>query len=193
MRRTVKWLSVAPLLLVLAIAACDSAQQLTSPQANATPQFTVKGGAKRALATVSGGSGTTSVDASGGCTSVYGGLGEELAMLCVPAGTVKKNTIFTIQVAPDYSIELTATSPNSPVQNDVGSAGFEKGVRLYFNTRYIHSGGNLGVAEIKADGQLIPVPSAVVDGWLIGELKHFSGYGPTTDRKDPPADTTATP
>ena len=184
MRRFVKWLT-APMVLALALSACDSAQQLTSPTGD-TPQFGVRGGHRRAVASVQGGSAVLTVGPSGGCATVNATDGTFISMLCVPAGVVGWNTTFTMDVASDYTVELTATSQGSAVQNNVGKAGFRKPVYLYLNPALIEQGGNLGIAEITANGMLAPVRSWLIGGRLVGELRHFSGYGPTTDRSDPP-------
>jgi hypothetical protein len=190
MRRFVKWIS-APMALALVLSACDSAQQLTSPSGDIAPQFGVKSG-KRELATVTvselGGHGSAVVsNGAGGYIVVENLAGELVARLDIPAGAVQKGTTFEMTVGADYSIELTATSVNAKSFNDVGSAGFKKPVYLTFNTTFIVRDGNLGVAEIRNDA-LVPVPSFEdrFNGRLIGILRHFSGYGPTTDRTEPP-------
>lgn len=184
MRRIAQLSLIAPLSLLIALSGCESSPSVTSPQDEVSAQYAAKRptGPRRVLALVSGGHGEAMVDANGGTIVVEGaGPGDIIAMLEVPAGTVKKNTKFTVDVAPDYSVELTATADHSQVLNDVGRAGFRKGILLYFNRSHILERGILGVAELKTNGQLLPVESIDNGVWLIGILKHFSGYGPISD------------
>lgn len=190
MRRIAKLSLIAPLSLMMAlslmmtVSGCESAPTVTSPQDQVTAQYAAKNltGPRRVLAVVTGGHGEAMVDANGGTIAVEGtGPGDIVAMLVVPAGTVKKNTTFTVDVAPDYSVELTATGEQSTNINDVGGAGFKKGILLYFNRSHILEPGPLGVAELKSNGQLLPVEAIDNGVWLIATLKHFSGYVPISD------------
>jgi hypothetical protein len=183
MGRITRLLSVVPVAFLAALAGCDNAL-VTEPSA-ATAQFGVRSSPRRAAAVVSGAHADVLVGPSGGVISFTGENGENLGMLFIPGGAVRQDTRFTIDISSDYTVDMMATSAGSPVENDVGHQGFRKPLYLYFNTQYILTTGNLGVAEIKAGGQLVPVASFVTSGWLIGELRHFSGYGPTTDRTEP--------
>jgi hypothetical protein len=184
MRRIAQLSLIAPLSLLIALSGCENGSSVTSPQDQVTAQYAAKKptGPRRVLAVVTSGHGEADVGANGGTIVVQGaGPTDIIAMLVVPAGTVKKNTTFTVDVAPDYTIELTATADRSTNINDVGRAGFKKGILLYFNRSNIFETGILGVAELKQNGQLLPVQSTDNGLWIIGTLKHFSSYVPISD------------
>jgi hypothetical protein len=201
MRRIGRLISTVPLALLILSAGCDSAEQLMSPMENPAAQFSNNGNNGRAKGHNDGprlahatrivtGHGSAAISSNGGWVAIEDDSHYVVAFLYVAPGTVKKNTTFSADVGDDYTIELTATSANSNESNDVGRSGFKKPVLLYFNTNLIQEADRtgLGVAEVKSNGQLVPVPSEEDGMWLIGTLRHFSGYGPTTDRTDPPAD-----
>lgn len=182
MRRIARLFLLAPVSLALAFVACENTANFTAPSDQPTAQFAAKNSPKRALAVVAGGHGEAILDARGGTIVVEGDdPADIIAILEVPAGTVRKNTTFTIDISDDYLVELTATSDHSLETNDVGHTGFKKGILLYFNRSHILDTGNLGVAEVKTNGQLLIVDSFHDGMWLVGILKHFSGYSPISD------------
>ena len=186
MRRMASLLSIVPVALGLALAGCDNVQNMTSVGDQVAPQYVRKNSSspRRLAATLTqGGAKDATIDANGGSIIIKNTAGDDIAMLVVPAGTVKNGTVFTMSVDEDFTVELTATSARSRSANDVGAAGFKKGVQLWINTTYIAAPSTtlFGVAELKPSGALVSVPSFRSGNWVGGILRHFSAYVPVED------------
>lgn len=183
MRRIAKLLSVAPIAIAIAMVGCDNSQNPISPQTKVTAQYAAKGGPHRVAARLTqGGSKVAVIDANGGTIEVSNNSGV-IAKLEIPAGAVKNNTTFTIDIGADFTVDLTATSYHGQ-SNDVGSVGFRKALTLYISKEAIHASNSnmiLGVAELKSNGQLLKVQSSEDALWLTGTLRHFSSYVPTEE------------
>jgi hypothetical protein len=112
-----------------------------------------------------------------------GTLGVKGFFLTVPRGAVSAPTVFTFRSHDTgiVAVTLTASTPGSARENDVGEAGFT--VPLTLSLSYDPAGGmprwsRLVVAWIRPDGTLEPVPSAFnpVQRLIVGRLSHFSQY-----------------
>jgi hypothetical protein len=112
-----------------------------------------------------------------------GSIGTTGFYLTVPRGAVKEPTVFTFRSANTgyVAVVLTATSPGSRTQNDVGAAGFP--IPLTLSLSYEPAGGmpkwaQLVVAWVRPDGTLEPVPSGFnpVLRVIVGKIDHFSQF-----------------
>jgi hypothetical protein len=207
MRRIAKLLTVVP--VALAFAACDSADQMTSPEYRAqtpTPVVTAPALASAthgtlqhidgtSLDAVKGAStaaiGVNYIGTEGGSVDVWGFTGL-VARLIVPKGAVTQSALFTVMVNGHGAVNVTATART---MNDVGSAGFLKPVRIYFNPKVNTSSrtaaGLRATTTTSTDGAFLnaapkqggtggtyndpnnPPPG---DGWVWVDMDGFSGW-----------------
>lgn len=118
------------------------------------------------------------IDEDGGYLYVSG------YMLTVPRGAVDGPTVFTMKLTDDGSVgaHLTATAVGSENVNDVGSAGFNKRLRLDYTYAYATSVPEhpelMRIAWRKADGSFEVEPTYVDTEMKIvhGLISHFSEY-----------------
>ena len=109
-------------------------------------------------------------------------LQAEQYFLLVPAGAVKGQTHFTMDVGTDGVVSLEATQTRNGVKVDVGATGFRKPLTLalyYGNSdEAIANASALKVAQLLDNGALLPVKSVVNTTYKVvyGELQHFSIY-----------------
>lgn len=125
-------------------------------------------------------------------TATVGPSGEFLRagnyFLLVPAGAVRRTTTFTMDVATDGVVSLTAfqTRANG-TRVDVGVVGFHKKLTLalhYGNSaEAIANPQNLRVGWLQSNGSLSPVASSVSpeSRLVYGQLSHFSAYAIATE------------
>ena len=120
----------------------------------------------------------------GTVTGTFGAEGGILMLgqhkLTIPAGAVDRDVVFKMNKASSaLKFDLTATSKNSLLQNNVGAAGFDVPVKLSIS----YDGANVGdptvfeVAWLKLLGNEVQ-PSTIDEGShaIVGELDHFSDY-----------------
>lgn len=179
MKRNWMRYTFAALFLTLAATACDSVSEseLTGPSRdpNADVVTYLLNGVRvvqETDATVGTVSGT--FDGNGGILM----LGQH--KLIIPAGAVDRAVIFKMKKGSSaLKFDLTATSPNSLLSNNVGSRGFAVPVKLSIN----YDAANVGdpsafkIVWMKLLGNE-PQPTSldVSNHSIVGELDHFSDY-----------------
>ena len=102
--------------------------------------------------------------------------------LLIPAGAVRTQTTFTMDVGTDGLVSLMATTDRNGIRTDVGANGFRKPLTLalYFgqSPEAQANASKLQVGWVRDNGSLAPVPSTVNAevGLVYGSLQHFSKY-----------------
>ena len=179
MKRNWMKASFAALLLAITAAACESIaeSELTGPSRdpNADVITYLVNGVRVVQETD---------PAVGTVTGKFGVEGGILMLgnhkLIIPAGAVTRDVYFKmVKSGSALKFDLTATSPNSLFQNNVGSAGFEVPVKLSISYAGTSAGdpSAFQVAWLRLLGnQVQPSTLDAANQSVVGELRHFSDY-----------------
>lgn len=177
-------ISLAAIALTFLVAGCDGPGD---PAAMLAP----KHDQEQVLISWKYGNGYTVVretdNAVGSVEAVIGSAGGVLSMgkhlLIVPENAVSASTTFRMSKVDGDHVRLHLTASRNG-NNDVGSRGFDRPVRLMLsfegaaNVRRSDVGA-MAVMYIRSDNRVEPLPSMVNvnDRWVGADLVHFSEYG----------------
>ena len=174
-------LSLAPVLALALLGGACSDQStpsgLTAPEQAAFAKGGVKKLRKLSLTNPAPMQVTAKVGANGGV------LQADQYFLVIPAGAVKGETTFSMDVGSNGVVSLLATETRSDGSRaDVGVVGFKKRLTLalyYGNAgEAITDAAKLQVGWVQSNGSLSPVAGRVDTSrkLVYGELNHFSAY-----------------
>lgn len=201
------WMRLGAVALAFSLAGCDAAHDFTSPGGDTTTleaqrfaafERSVLAHARAAgvdfeqppvevmFSVVDPGTEWVLVEGVVGESSVEGVIGAaggELRLgrhwLLVPSGTVDAPVRFTMTPVNDGTmhVDLSATSVESDVENDVGAAGFSQPVYLSFAVDdATFDPDELRVAWLHDESIVIQQSFVYENESVVGALRHFSGY-----------------
>lgn len=185
-RLLIKLSTASVLALAITLGGCGDALDghLLGPEAGTRPLLDVSSGTTYSLVQDASTSTTTlqqTIGTAGGQLEIEDGNTRH--RLQIPSGAVADNTVFQMKVSADglVKVRFTATSIGSSVENDVGSKGFLKPLRVEMEYETLPTGvsaSDLQVLWLKADGTVEPaLKSTEYDpNEVAGYLDHFSDY-----------------
>ena len=180
-RNWMKFSALSALALTLVMFGCENVAERSGALVGPEQAAYAKGGVKRFRKLDLANPAPMTVTAEVGSSGAVLQAGKYF--LSVPAGAVKGNTTFTMNVGTDGVVSLTAMETRSDgTRVDVGVTGFRK--RLTLALYYGNASGaitdatRLQVGWVQSNGSLSAVQGSVDTQLKLvyGELQHFSAY-----------------